>query len=633
MISSPARASNLWLIGLLSLIGGLFVLDMRLLPVGFSIGAAYVLSIFISVLTQTSRMTALLALLSTFLLLIGVIKLLGSQTEAWIYISNRCLSIAGIWTFVSINTMMQRIRSANRVLINSLRQGKQGFIGINYQGAIIEINQAACQFYEYKNTELINNSITVLWGDQTHPQGLHFINSMFDDFAKLWLFEHRTKNKFVINVTLQILPITEATDSRNAKGKIVCYLLVTDQTAQFQQSILQHRQQLATLNILEDIRAAKRLAEAQRALFKTLFDTSPVAIVLFSKDGQILLANQQAFVLFGYTSDSMLGESINLLLPVSLRTRHKMFMEAFFLSPSVRKMGVGRDLYAVDAAGNDIPVEIALAPMVFDNKDAVLATITDISERKGLEGVIKRQIENLEASNRELIASNQALDEFVYVASHDLKAPLRAIQNLAGWIEEDDAKILSEGSKNNLKLLKSRILRLQNLLDSLLDYSRIGKKAVRYAVLDCDQLVDEIISSLPVPPAMVVKRTSNLPAVYSSAILFNMVIGNLISNAIKHHDKSAAAWVHIFATEDNEFVYFSIQDNGPGIKPEYHQRIFKIFQTLKRRDEVENTGVGLAIVKKTLDNIGGRITLDSSIDQGCTFRVQWPKHARNANAG
>lgn len=231
----------------------------------------------------------------------------------------------------------------------------------------------------------------------------------------------------------------------------------------------------------------------------------------------------------------------------------------------------------------------------------------------------------LEQMNQELTSSNRELEQFNYAAAHDLKSPLRGIQHLVQWINEDAAAVLSPQSKKHLTLLRGRVQRLETLLDDMLAYSRIGR--VHYAPerLDLNVIMQEIIDVIAPPDGFAVTILGPLPTVITRRVPLEIVFRNLISNAIKHHHQPRQGRVQVTAhTLSDGWVQFRIEDNGPGVAAQFHERIFGMFQTLRPRDQVEGSGVGLALVKKTVESYGGQITIESTSGQGAIFRFTWP---------
>jgi signal transduction histidine kinase len=241
----------------------------------------------------------------------------------------------------------------------------------------------------------------------------------------------------------------------------------------------------------------------------------------------------------------------------------------------------------------------------------------EIAERKRVEQeVIHRTIE-LEAANNEL-------REFAYIVSHDLKAPLRGVSQLAGWIAADHADAMSEDGKEMISLLLNRLDRMHNLIDGILQYSRIGRIREQETEVDLETLVRDIIDLLAPPDHISVSIETPLPVIRFEPTRARQVFQNLISNAIKFIDKPEGA-IKLFCEPTDNQWQFSVSDNGPGIEEKYHQKIFQIFQTLAARDEFESTGIGLTMVKKIVEMNGGRIWLESEPGEGTTFFFTVPK--------
>ena len=236
-------------------------------------------------------------------------------------------------------------------------------------------------------------------------------------------------------------------------------------------------------------------------------------------------------------------------------------------------------------------------------------------------------ISELQIRNREIAERNQELDEFTYVASHDLRAPLRAIDSLSQMICEDEAEALSDDGKYKFELMMSRVERMNKLLDDLLAFSRIGRKKDPPEMVDSGRLVQETIELLGVARNAKIQVAENMPVFECSRTPLAQVFRNLIDNAIKHHDKDLPN-IDISCREMDEFYEFCIADDGPGIAPAHHKKIFKMFETLRPRDEVEGSGMGLALIKKFANFAGGDIRVESTPSKGSRFFVTWPKTAQ-----
>lgn len=236
------------------------------------------------------------------------------------------------------------------------------------------------------------------------------------------------------------------------------------------------------------------------------------------------------------------------------------------------------------------------------------------------------------ANISQLESRNQELDQFAYVVSHDLKAPLRGIESASRWIEEDMGKEeLPVAIREFLKLMRQRVQRMEKLITGILDLARIGRNTQADETVFVRTLLREVIDSLNPPPGFHVELPFFLPTLTTNAVQLQQVFTNLISNALKYHDHPETGTVKISCDDAGEFYLFSVEDDGPGIDPEYHDRIFVIFQTLTERDTLESTGVGLAIVKKIVERKGGRIGVKSAEGQGATFSFTWPKQPREVS--
>jgi signal transduction histidine kinase len=228
----------------------------------------------------------------------------------------------------------------------------------------------------------------------------------------------------------------------------------------------------------------------------------------------------------------------------------------------------------------------------------------------------------LENSFTSLQKTNRELDQFAYVVSHDLKAPLRAINSLAEWIEEDLPEVEPD-IKRNLHLMRGRVQRMENLINGILSYSRIGRKEITPTTFSSATLVDEIIDSISPDQNIAIKIHNGLPEITTERLLLQQVLANLISNAIKYNNKTQPS-ITIGCKPVKGGYDFWVEDNGPGIPEEYQEKVFGIFQTMEARDVRESTGIGLAIVKKILEEKGGNIRIESEIDKFTRFVFFWP---------
>lgn len=261
----------------------------------------------------------------------------------------------------------------------------------------------------------------------------------------------------------------------------------------------------------------------------------------------------------------------------------------------------------------------------------IMMHVSDVTEHVHASRSVEQRGEQVAQMASAVARINRELDQFAYVASHDLKAPLRGIASLAHWIEEDLGNKLGEEGRRYLHLLHTRVRRMEALIEGILEYSRAGRIQAKVEVVDVTVLVAECVELLNPPPTSSVTTEPAMPTFETERVPLQQVLLNLIGNALKHSRRPDTI-VRIRVADDGDFYLFSVTDNGPGIPPEYHDKIWEIFQTLEPRDRVEGTGIGLALVKKTVENRRGRIWMETHEGIGTTFSFLWPKHPHTEEA-
>jgi signal transduction histidine kinase len=237
---------------------------------------------------------------------------------------------------------------------------------------------------------------------------------------------------------------------------------------------------------------------------------------------------------------------------------------------------------------------------------------------------------SLEGYNQALARSNADLEQFAYVASHDLRAPLRGIASLADWLEEDLGEGIDEGVKKHLDTLRGRVRRLDALISGIAVYSRAGRRPESVEVIDVAQVLRDVVDLAAPDDGVEVAPVTPLPVVRAPRTPFQQIFLNLISNAIKHGG-SGGRRIEVGAADEGDAWCFTVRDFGPGIAPEYHEKIFGLFQRLASRDRVEGTGIGLALVKKLVERYGGKVWVESAPGEGAAFSFTWPKRVAAEN--
>ena len=467
-----------------------------------------------------------------------------------------------------------------------------GIALVSGEGRIVFVNQYMTRLFGYADTELIGQSIEMLLPQRmraTHPER---VRSFFTNPTKRAMGGGRD-----LNAARQ--------DGSEFPVEIGLTPLNTDKGPHV----------LATIVDISERKNAEKLVARNRDLFNAVVEAAPTGIVMIDLNGRITLVNCQLETLFGYSRQDLIGQPIEILLPARMRMAHRGHVTHFFTNPTTRAMGAGRELFAARQDGTEFPVEIGLSPIHVADGRQVLATIVDISERKNAEIKLRR--------------ANEGLEEFVYVASHDLRSPLRGIADLIDWVKEDMETTPNAKVSQNLERVTARIQRLERLIADLLSYSRAGANDSEILIFEAGELVRHVLELQPLRAGFeVVLDIADLRMTAAKTPL-ETVLRNLIANAVKHHDRDEGV-VTISARAKGEFIEFSVRDDGPGIPTRVQDRIFKLFQTASSTER-QSSGVGLAVSKRMIEAHGGWIVVESADgSRGTTFRFFWPATAAPA---
>lgn len=368
---------------------------------------------------------------------------------------------------------------------------------------------------------------------------------------------------------------------------------------------------------IDDLHMVEKLLRKSKAWSRSIFEGSPVGIALLTTNGAVIESNPALERILGYSSSEIRNIGINNITHIEDAEKDiRLFddlVDSKIDSYSIQKRYIRKDGEVIWAN-----VKMSYIQNVGEDFQFIIAMIEDITQDKENEEKQLQLVRRLEETNKEL-------DNFAYIVSHDLKAPLRGIGSLANWLVTDYRDKLDKEGADIIDLMINRVERMKNFIDGILQYSRVTRVKENYVDLDLNKLVSEVIEMLAPPQNIQVKVDTVLPVIRGERIYIEQVFQNLMSNSIKFMDKPEG-FININCQDTDDFWEFSVSDNGAGIDEKYFNKIFMIFQTLQPRDKFESTGVGLSIVKKIIETNGGKIWVESEVGKGTTFYFTLPKN-------
>ncbi|MFX1513249.1 MAG: PAS domain S-box protein, partial [Promethearchaeota archaeon] len=370
-------------------------------------------------------------------------------------------------------------------------------------------------------------------------------------------------------------------------------------------------------DITNQLQANKALRESEQK-FRVLAESALVGMAII-QDYQLKYINDAMITIVGHPREEVLKWTSKEFL----ETIHPKDLSIVQNQLQLKQTGMKEEVipqyhFRLITATEEIRcVNNFSSTVIYEGKPANLVTLIDITEQK------QREEENLRLL-AELKKTNMELRDFVSIASHDLKAPLRGIRNLAEILVTDHADKIDEEGKNILNLLINRVTRMYGLIEGILAYSRIGRISEEFIEVNLNELLLEVIDLLAPPENIKIEFVSELPTIWAQKTCILQIFQNLLDNAIKFNDKPEGN-IQINFEDKGEDWEFSVNDNGSGIEARYFEKIFQIFQTLPTRDEQENIGIGLTIVQRIIEMYGGTIWVDSTVGSGSTFSFTLPK--------
>jgi two-component system sensor kinase FixL len=364
-------------------------------------------------------------------------------------------------------------------------------------------------------------------------------------------------------------------------------------------------------NTTREITAERRFAQ--------MFETLPLGLVVVDGKSRIAQANAMLASQFGHPVEDMIGQPLAMLLPERYREGHGSHVTEYCNAPVSRIMAPGRDLTGLHGSGREFPVEVALTRFENAGQPLFMAIVSDITHRKRSETALQQ--------------TNAQLEEFTYVASHDLRSPLRGIGDLVTWIREDLAEALGEQALpdtvvHNFDRITQRIERCEQMIDDLLSYARAGVRDPKMHRIDPRELIDEAIALAVIPDGFTVEVDIAGSELTAPRAPLATSLRNLLANAVKHHGPGPGGGVgghiRVALREQGRFAVFTVEDDGQGIPPGNEERIFKLFH--RASPGTDGDGVGLAFTRRMINAHGGMVTVTGNGPLGgATFEVHWPR--------
>jgi PAS domain S-box-containing protein len=363
----------------------------------------------------------------------------------------------------------------------------------------------------------------------------------------------------------------------------------------------------------------------QAAENQAILEAAPDAFLIADFEGRITVVNRQAEQLLGYSRHELIGAEVETLVPEPLRDAHLAHRAGYVHHPRTRPMGAGFDLRARRKDGSQVPVEISLSALHRSDGDLVIAAIRDVSDRRAQEELLRQNATELAESNRQLAETNAQLQEFAYVASHDLQEPLRMVVSFLELLDRRYRDKLDDDGREFIRFAVDGGTRMQTMIRDLLTYSRAGSEPLRRERFDSRELVGDVVLSLTplIEDTDGMVEFDHLPIIYGDPVQLSRVFQNLIGNGLKFRGAEPPR-VSIEAEPSPDGWVFTVRDNGIGMEPEQTERIFGLFQRLHSQAEYSGSGIGLSVTRRIVERHGGTIRVETAPGKGSAFSFTLP---------
>lgn len=466
-----------------------------------------------------------------------------------------------------------------------------GVIIINDSGQIVTFNPACENLFGYDAAEVIGQNVNMLMPTPYHEEHDRYLSNY-----------RETGERKIIGIGREVT-------GRRKDGTTFPMELSVGEAV--------HDGNRIFVGIVRDIserkQAEEELRESEERL-RAVIDTAVDCVIIIDDAGSIQIFNPACERLFGYGAEDVIGQNVKMLMPSPYQEEHDGYMRNYRETGTRKIIGIGREVMGQRKDGSTFPMELSVGEAQQKGRPVFVGIIRDITERKAAELAISRSVDELAA--------------FAYSVAHDLKAPLRAIAGFSAALVEDYRDDLNEEAQSYLDFIEDGALRMGVMIDSLLEYSRIGRDELPFEKIKPTEIIERALRSLH---AVIEENGAEVVVdgdwgeIDANVATLANVFQNLISNAIKFRRPGERPVVRIGGHETLSSVEISVADNGIGIPEECFDKVFQIFHRLHDRKDFPGTGIGLAVVKKGVEVHHGTVAIESEEGVGSTFRLRLPK--------